>query len=750
MKNSKKELKILKKDQPQIVDQKQNRNNDSLFQKFIEIFLLLKAIILKITLIALLIKIIKKYKHIRQFLKFMNALIVGIFGFSIFDLWGFDLFRGWMGWVRETAVYIWFAALIASRETIETKIPSSEKRSVRGIDWSTANAKTKNIENSTENRWFDSFDTETAVTTSNDYTYVYLLMFLIFAGFCYYNRDEIYRAWNIFKGRPDNPPAVSPGAPDPNPEGFTYIEDPEPVNRDILDRIKYVIWGDKQAKLKESVKDKFYGGFDNTSQETITPMATSSKVKLDKSPLTSFEQNLKSKNIFGKGKEVETFDRDDIMDWMPPEMLTAQITGQNVIDFDNKSATLMHFINKFLTCQKVGSFPTVALQQGIYHTLRANLYNLSMNSQLYDKWLRDPTVESKIDQFVQLEDDVLNNSSIENNQQELSTGSDSPQSQTTTRSQSPITVTQTPLELIQDEVVEDAEKSQVVIESLQHPSTSRINLLDRIKARRSSIIGSPETNSETLPVDQPQTEIIESGQSVEIIGSNSVENPRMSLFEAIRARRNDSDVVTSPVRETVEEIAQDDQDNFLSTPAVEIVDSLQASEIETATNSNIREATPVVDTSRFVTINQQFEDTLALFDDGDDTLVQDEPQDSVQHIPSETTTSEDILERTINSWDKVICNVDNSIVNIELGEMWKSTKKVVFKTTDGIIAECNFDPNHLNVDSSKKHVNETIDLKKVIKNVEDVQLYSIAAEDINGNTIPIWLKGSKVDLLKYN
>nr|YP_009487186.1 hypothetical protein [Russula compacta]AWB36088.1 hypothetical protein [Russula compacta] len=157
MKNSKKELKILKKDQPQIVESNKIKN-DSLFQKFIEIFLLLKSIILKITLIALLIKVFKKYKHLRTLYKLLNTFVWSLFGFSIIDLWGFDLFKGWLGWVRETAVYIWFAALIATKGY--TKRAESEYGwEVKGVDRTATSPTNTGIrnrwENSQDNRRFD-------------------------------------------------------------------------------------------------------------------------------------------------------------------------------------------------------------------------------------------------------------------------------------------------------------------------------------------------------------------------------------------------------------------------------------------------------------------------------------------------------------------------------------------------------------------------------------------------------------------
>jgi hypothetical protein len=76
------------------VDQnKIESNKDSLIQKMLEIFLLIKSILLKITLIALIIKLLKKYRLIRGLYSIINALIAGIFGISLMDLYGFDLMR---------------------------------------------------------------------------------------------------------------------------------------------------------------------------------------------------------------------------------------------------------------------------------------------------------------------------------------------------------------------------------------------------------------------------------------------------------------------------------------------------------------------------------------------------------------------------------------------------------------------------------------------------------------------------------
>jgi hypothetical protein len=198
-------------------------------------------------------------------------------------------------------------------------------------------------------------------------------LLLILTGIAYYYREDIFKfGETIFKaGRPSSPPSDGMGGGIPNPEGF--VEDP--INRNIFDRIKNVFRPDnKQVKLKSVVREQFYPSdldsikLNNASQETLKPqytsrfepVASSSKVTLDEPDIV-----LKSANIEG----------------ITNRMIQAQITGESYLDFHDKSENLMSQINTFLTFQKVGNFPTIAVQQALYHSIRASLLKLSMNER---------------------------------------------------------------------------------------------------------------------------------------------------------------------------------------------------------------------------------------------------------------------------------------------------------------------------------------------------------------------------------
>ena len=285
------------------VDQnKIESNKDSLIQKMLEIFLLIKSILLKITLIALIIKLLKKYRLIRGLYSIINALIAGIFGISLMDLYGFDLMRDCVWWIRNSSIYMWFSALISSEEKLQTKLPSSENRSMKRIDWSPANSKTRIKQSDIENRWFDRLNETEQIEDNNNNKYYIILAWLIIAGIGFYYRDEIGTVgtsvfdWiKSFRRGPDNPPT---------PDNFEFrtpgkINNVDgTVNRNIFDRIKYVFEGDdKTKKLKQSVATKFYEVKPSgtliersASQETIKPVyssnlsnavASSSKIALD-------------------------------------------------------------------------------------------------------------------------------------------------------------------------------------------------------------------------------------------------------------------------------------------------------------------------------------------------------------------------------------------------------------------------------------------------------------------------------------
>nr|AWB36250.1 hypothetical protein [Lactarius sp. (in: basidiomycete fungi)] len=90
-------------------------NNSGLLAKL----LLFKSLLLKITLIALLIKTFRKYSMLRKCFMVLNMIVLSIFGISLMDIYGLSFLAGIIETIRSTYVYSWFAGLLASKE-IET------------------------------------------------------------------------------------------------------------------------------------------------------------------------------------------------------------------------------------------------------------------------------------------------------------------------------------------------------------------------------------------------------------------------------------------------------------------------------------------------------------------------------------------------------------------------------------------------------------------------------------------------------
>jgi len=671
-------------------------------------------------LIALIIKIIKKYKYLRLFFKLINRMIVGIFGFSLFDIWGVDLFHGWFAWIRQTPIYLWFATLIATKGYSR----QTENRSgweVKTPDWETEKTKGSYKNGNWEARQFDWNTPETTeIANNSDNTYLYLALFLIFCGFAYYYREDLYKLGNLFR-KPDNPPSDDLSSP------LEYVE--EPVNRNIFDRIKAVFWpNNEQAKLKQIVKDRFNGSdlesikLNNVSQETIKPeytskmepVATTSKVTLDQ-PDTVF-----------KPANIEGF---------TDRMIEAQFTGENYLNFRDKSKTLMAQINSFLTYHKIDSFPSIVAQQALYHSLRTRLLQLSLNERWYNMWLNESNVEARIDEFIRVEDEVYNYPTIE----DVDSGSDGSSKTWSDVSEKQSTPQQEahPLETVENEEV-----------AIEKPKAKVDSLFDRIKARREAISPSSELlESENVIKQEPNIkpkpkfnswldEIRSRRNDDHVVGSpiretDEIETIQPSvdanstpstsginqLLDQIRGRRNDVDVVGSPIRETEAEIIQDDENNFLATQATNVVDGVNQS-LET-TQAPIETEQPL---AQLAAVNNQFDDTALLFED-DDTLIQDDNHPAPNNSPD--------LD-LINSWDKVKTTVDGPIVNLEFGQMWKHCKEVNITTSDNKMAVCTFrTPTDTLGSSSMPDPIQTVNLRDFISWNSGAKVRGVSVVDEN-------------------
>ena len=89
--------------------------------------LLLKNLFIKLTLIALLIKIFKKYTFITKILRFTNWIILSIFGISLIDNFGINVISNFLyeiklvtasivGYLTGTHFYSFLSTIFSTKE----------------------------------------------------------------------------------------------------------------------------------------------------------------------------------------------------------------------------------------------------------------------------------------------------------------------------------------------------------------------------------------------------------------------------------------------------------------------------------------------------------------------------------------------------------------------------------------------------------------------------------------------------------
>ena len=162
-----------------------NSNNQSIFNSIISIISNFKVLLLKITLLAFLIKIFKKYSLLRKVWTITNWSILSIFGISVMDIYGIGLIKDFIDTLRNNSIYTWFSHLL-NNKPIDVKTPSRLKP---------INSSTGTNENGTglieriKERIIS--EPQPIKEESNYNKYLILLGLLLIAGTSYYFWDEI-------------------------------------------------------------------------------------------------------------------------------------------------------------------------------------------------------------------------------------------------------------------------------------------------------------------------------------------------------------------------------------------------------------------------------------------------------------------------------------------------------------------------------------------------------------------------------
>lgn len=515
-----------------------NNNNQSFNQKVIEVFLLAKSFILKITLLTVLYKVFKKYRFVRSILMAINSAILALFGLSFMDLWGFDLIKDCVNYFRNNPVYMWFGALFASKEQIKTKFPSSSTNgTIKGIDWPSTEAKRRIGEIDNDTRWYDrlsqkgkwELEAETKPEESNN-KYYYILLLLLLAGFTiWYFGDEIKPFF------PGGFPFKNLGKPKSGDSSPTADINLPSVPKSWWDTIKDWVNIYKWKRSPESEID-----LENRLRDLKTEAAN--KAGKQSAYWTSGSSSPSTPSVDRyfpfKGKEI---DGSNLSEAEINRRIIEQATGNSMDKFQRESTDLLAKMNHFRELHETDAFPNQELKEVMYSSINAKWLSLTIVApKFYSDWLKQNNVGTSIHEFLGLKDKLVNKTD-DNLENQSNTYDDVALS---TVEEQEIWSDRTNTD-VQSPYIKQEQFTDDVTKPIENPS-----MLARFINEYESI-QEPQVKSE--PIERPKAKF-------------------NSLFDEINKRRNDADVVGSPpIRETESEIALDDQDNFLATHAMDVI-----------------------------------------------------------------------------------------------------------------------------------------------------------------------------------
>jgi|HubBroStandDraft_2_1064218.scaffolds.fasta_scaffold02020_7 hypothetical protein len=111
--------------------------DQTVFSKIRENIISYKAFILKMSLIALIIRLFTKFKVFRLIWKVVNLIILSIFGISLFDIYGIDYFESMLDFLRNSSIYKWIRILFK-----EDEVKFGTKSELKSINNSSARSET--------------------------------------------------------------------------------------------------------------------------------------------------------------------------------------------------------------------------------------------------------------------------------------------------------------------------------------------------------------------------------------------------------------------------------------------------------------------------------------------------------------------------------------------------------------------------------------------------------------------------------
>lgn len=727
-------------------------NNPTLFKVILKNILYFKSIILKVTLIALIIKLFKRYSILRRLWTIFNTILVTIFGFSLVDTFHLEILSNLFHNIIDvfTKFQTNLLELFGNKVDVPIETPSRMNQSNKNS--------TGNEENSTIiERFKQIVHKEPEVIKDEDTPlyknkYVVIGGILILSGLTWYFYDDLkpigssILAWiNSSRSQPGSDPSNSRYDSNPN--------SPWQVSKSLKD------WWNKGEVESGS-------GFISPP----TPSPSYKPLKLikdwwnkDKSAGVESGTNspFNSPISMGKGKAI---DPRELSEKEVERRLWAQTSGENQVRFDQESSVLLQQITHFN--DNWDSWKDISIRADLYSTLRGQLLALSaLGPTLYFNLVKDQNILNEIDSFIELES-------------RLKTEVNQPETYNQEENQSD-TYNEVALATVEEQEVwsDKALSPRAPLSPIIHPKTDEpksgfASLLDQINSFRNDkdVIDEnvPENRAEQTELDEDiqkkVTELFKEdiGVKTDTKQSHNIELPQPEII--VNSGSDDSMDHYFPKSELIQEVVNQPEDSINVKTKLDnfkedaeafhqklafqnISESIKsrANEVVSTPNvGNIGLQTPIQDRLKLSplmhkpSISNLFEDTMDLFDEDpidtaidtsgessklkeDNPDILDKPKSKfsalLQQINSrrleygsptsdshkevliedpkpadETYSSEDDL----NPWKEVKVNIKtgdiyNRFVDIDFGEVRDKVAKILIFTNDG---ESNyFNPN---------------------------------------------------------
>jgi hypothetical protein len=716
----------------------ENNSNKSILSRLIESILLFKSLILKITLIALIIKWIKKYSFIRKLWLGSNWILFSIFGISLVDIYGLEFISNILNYLRSTYFYGLMSRMLGYK--VDQKEIASKIQLTPIDQSSTANQKSIKIGD-----WFDRQEVENKDSSYRNW--YYLLALLLFLGLSWYYWDSINPYFpglpslpSLFKRKPkgdniDSNIITLPDIPkhDPNIERswWTAFKDFFDVNN----------WRSNKPKINESINDL-------SDIELVDRLKNLKNEASNSSMSHYFEEINTNNNTLHKGKDVLF---GEISENELNRRILNQITGENFLKFEKESQDLLMHINHFITVDKTNGFPNVEIREGMYQALKSKLNMLSLSYEKhYDNWSSNSLIQDKIDKFIDLENILTSENSF--NELAKSTAYEDVVLATTQEQDVWSNKTSSPSvhSPLQENVLIDDKNFQQFI-------ADNFNLSEEIAHEM--------TTGQSNLIEKVENTIIDNNDGI-------LKSDFNALFDAIKARRNDNDIVSSPpkidesskISELIDQAPKLSDSELLkqvenTIPTVEIDSGsnnsinqpeITTSEVKSGFNAlfeqiksrRLEYGTPKINQlglqphesadllsplSNKPSISNLFEDTMNLFDDDIDT----------QNVGSSSTDQQFIQnivssDNIIDSWNKMKVDISdvNKNINIDFGELWKEIDSIHIKTKLGYLSTHVFDANKVNMFEKNRYSWYQNNITDII--IENDYITGISIKDLSG------------------